>query len=299
MNQDDQNQTFTSIAELEILATIGELVAKHGSEAFTKIVNEAAYNRKSPFFIALAKNCQTFLKAYENLNYHPESNGECFILQVLSKLFSQETEVCIFDVGANIGEWTLMANQIFPTAKIHAFEIAHPTFKILKSKTQAFSNIVANDYGLSDKIEEVQLRYFPNASTLTTITEYPHNLDCVTIKGSVVNGDSYIQAHKIEHIHFVKIDVEGAEHLVLNGLLQAISNKQIDVIQFEYGQVNIITKALLIDFYQFFYGQGYKIGKIYPNYVEFTDYGFTQENFLGPNYLAIRQERHDWIDALS
>jgi hypothetical protein len=37
MNQDDQNQTFTSIAELEILATIGELVAKHGSEAFTKL----------------------------------------------------------------------------------------------------------------------------------------------------------------------------------------------------------------------------------------------------------------------
>jgi hypothetical protein len=30
------------------------------------------------------------------------------------------------------------------------------------------------------------------------------------------------------------------------------------------------------------------VGKIYPDYVDFRDYDLSDEDFLGPNYLACR-----------
>ena len=89
---------------------------------------------------------------------------------------------------------------------------------------------------------------------------------------------------------FLKLDVEGAEHLVLQGLDESLQNGRIRFVQFEYGRVNILTHFLLRDFYQLFRGYGYAVGKIYPDYVEFRDYDLRDEDFLGPNYLACRVE---------
>ena len=44
---------------------------------------------------------------------------------------------------------------------------------------------------------------------------------------------------------------------------------------------------------------GYAVGKIYPDYVEFRDYSLDDEDFVGPNYLAVRRERAGWIDRLA
>jgi hypothetical protein len=39
--------------------------------------------------------------------------------------------------------------------------------------------------------------------------------------------------------------------------------------------------------------RGMKLGKIYPNYVDFRDYSFIDDRLEGPNYLAVdsREER--------
>ena len=71
------------------------------------------------------------------------------------------------------------------------------------------------------------------------------------------------------------------------------------IVQFEYGQVNIITKHLLRDHYAFFEGLGFVVGKIYPKWVEFRDYELRHEDFLGLNYLAVRKERRDLLELLS
>ena len=55
----------------------------------------------------------------------------------------------------------------------------------------------------------------------------------------------------------------------------------------------------MYDFYEFFTQKNYVVGKIYPNYVDFKDYTLDDENFLGPNYLAVKKEYQDLISALS
>jgi hypothetical protein len=82
--------------------------------------------------------------------------------------------------------------------------------------------------------------------------------------------------------------VEGAEHLVLEGLETQLRSERVRFVQFEYGRVNILTHFLLRDFYQLFASYGYVVGKIYPDYVDFREYDLSDEDFMGPNYLACR-----------
>ena len=107
-----------------------------------------------------------------------------------------------------------------------------------------------------------------------------------------------MKATGVERIDLLKVDVEGAEHLVFDGFGAAMDAGQIDVIQFEYGKVNIITHFLLRDFYDFLETRGYQVGKLFPDHVDFRPYALEDEDFLGPNYIAVRKVRADIIDAL-
>jgi FkbM family methyltransferase len=112
-------------------------------------------------------------------------------------------------------------------------------------------------------------------------------------------GDEFIELHKIDFIDFVKLDVEGAEMDALLGLENAIRKKKIRLIQFEYGYINITTKVLLIDFYNFLSRHGYVLGKLYPKRVEFRKYSLKHEDFIGPNFIAVRDSDQELISMLS
>ena len=73
----------------------------------------------------------------------------------------------------------------------------------------------------------------------------------------------------------------------------------IDVIQFEYGYITIDTKFLLKDFHEYLEPFGMKIGKIYPNYIDFRGYKHSHEDFYGPNFLAVRSDLSDLIEKLA
>ena len=96
----------------------------------------------------------------------------------------------------------------------------------------------------------------------------------------------------------MKLDLEGAEYEALKGFEESLRNKNIRVVQFEYGYMSISTKKLLIDYYELFYSYGYIVGKIFPKKVEFRDYNLKHENFIGSNYIAIAREDRELITCL-
>ena len=112
-------------------------------------------------------------------------------------------------------------------------------------------------------------------------------------------GDIFCAEKGIDNIDFLKIDVEGYEHKVLKGFEGILKRGGIKVIQFEYGYVNIDTHFLLKDFYDYLQSFGMKLGKIYPSYVDFREYEYKDEDFYGPNYLAVHQSCKSIIDLLS
>jgi FkbM family methyltransferase len=226
----------------------------------------------------------------ENWDYDLEYNGERWLAQTLAKHNLLKT---VFDVGANRGDWTAMVIEANPRAVVHCFEICPPMFRKLAPRFQdqeKTGNIFLNPFGLSDSDSEIKIKYFPDGDSGGAMfdTVNPPNTQIVDAK--VLRGKEYSRNRNIASIDFLKMDVEGAEHLVLQGFDDMIHPSKIPVVQFEYGMGNIITKFLLRDFYAFFESRGYKVGKLFPDSVRFREYRLEDENFRGPNYVATSPE---------
>ncbi len=227
--------------------------------------------------------CVEYHQIRENFNYNIESNGERWLLQTLASKNMLETA---FDVGANHGDWAALVLAANPAAAVHCFEICPPTFQKVAARLAGKKNIFLNSFGLSETAGEVEIKYCPDGDGGTTMFDVTLPLNTSIIKAKVASGKDYCAGHGIKKIDCLKIDVEGAEHLVLQGFGDMLNPATIPVVQFEYGMVNIITKFLLKDFYALFESHGYKVGKLFPDFVRFREYRFEDEDFRGPNYVA-------------
>jgi FkbM family methyltransferase len=252
-------------------------------------------HRKSTPMRLIAEKCRSFLALYENVDWDFSTNGEIRVLECLSNHgFS-----CIFDVGANHGHWTLAASKIFKDAEIHAFEIVPDTARMLREKVSNLPNVFANEFGLHEDEQEVEVYWDVDRSTISTTLENTSLKTDSRLLCRVISGDSYMLDQGIQRINLLKIDVEGAEDKVLKGFSQTLIQGNIDIIQFEYSRRNILSHFLLYDFYMLLKQYNYTIGKIYPNYVDFREYSLWDENFYLSNFLAVRTELTQIIDRLS
>jgi FkbM family methyltransferase len=242
--------------------------------------------RRNPILKTAAQLCRQYLKWFGNASYKTARNGERWLLSTLHN----EAIRTVLDVGANVGNWSLMAAELFPEATIYALEAVPATAAELRSRVGTEQRIKPFNLGLAERSGTIVLNYHPGASTHATFTDYPHSWTGEWVECPVMRGDDFLTREGIEQVDFLKLDVEGAEHLALEGFEAALRQQWIRLVQFEYGRVNVLTHFLLRDFYQLFDRYGYAMGKIYPDYVDFRDYDLADEDFLGPNYLACRKD---------
>lgn len=235
---------------------------------------------------SLAKACRQYLKWYNNPGFKFHRNGEQWLLEQ----FRHEGIRTAFDVGANVGEWAKLAATILADATIYAFEIVPPTVDTLRQATHGHPRIRCFDIGLGAHNGVLTIRYDPAASDHATFTDYPWPGTKTTLEGRVITGDSFLDQHSIPSVDLLKIDVEGAEHLVLKGFERAFADRRIRLTYFEYGRYNVMTKFLLKDFYEFFDRHGYVVGKLFTDFVDFRAYNPDDEDFTGPHYVACRRE---------
>lgn len=233
----------------------------------------------------LLTTASTLRNALENKMEDSELNGEYWFLSQLDF----DSSKLVFDVGANIGNWTKKLKEISPEVEVHLFEPVPETFELLKENTKNLLNILPNGVALSDIKGNILFNYYPGNSCFSSAFENELGKDSKQIEVDTILGDDYCLNHKIDHIDFLKIDTEGFESKVLLGFQQMISNQKIDIIQFEYGNMAIDSKFLLADFYQFFETRGYQVGKIFPIWIEFKSYSKEMENFVLSNFVAVRK----------
>jgi len=236
--------------------------------------------------IAKATLERAYLRA-SNLNVmDARTNGEFALLDCLSGRLPFRS---VFDVGANVGDWTTAAAHAFPAATVHAFEPSPHTFVTLTERLAerglVAPRVVAVPLALAESKGRRSL-YEYASSDLASFTDW-HGRAMYTTVVEADAGAAFAEGLGIEQVDFLKIDVEGYEMDVLQGFAPWVRTGRLGFVQFEYGIFALERRIHLRDFYDYF-GSGYRIGRIMPANVAFGDYDWRLETPYFANYLAAR-----------
>jgi len=221
-------------------------------------------------------------------------SGEDFVISSVLKKYLQKEDLIIFDVGANAGDYLIKIKTEFSNAKIYAFEPNCNTFNILKTK----SNVNVNCYnlGLSSKSLNQKLYTYAGEKNSEHASIYKNVLldlhkakNIVELDFCNTTIDEFCKINKIDFIDFIKIDTEGHELEVMQGATRMISENRINIIQFEFNEMNIISRVFLKDFYEIL--KDYNIYRLNSNnLIPLFEYSSTNEIFKFQNFLAISKK---------
>jgi FkbM family methyltransferase len=252
-------------------------------------------NTHNSLFKILAGLGRSLNRLYENRNHDILSNGEVAVIKKLSSF----NPAVIIDGGANDGEYSIWLSKYNSNAKIYSFEPVEKTFNQLSVAVTGYKNVIPVKMGLFSNNCTKKINIYDSSAhaSIHDIKDGSYN-QTGEEEIVLVSGDSFARDHKIDEIDFVKLDLEGAEFDAILGFDGLLKRKKIRAIQFEYGYINIITKKLLIDFCNLLNEYGYVVGKIFPKNVEFRSYEFKHEDFIGPNFIAIRKDDKELMGCL-
>lgn len=232
--------------------------------------------------------------SFDSIGYdvdNPQINGEYSLLPIIAK-----SAQVIFDVGANKGFWSKCIASLNPTAQLFAFEPVPDTFEILK---QTLKDVNASLYNIaiSNENGEKTFFYYKDSSELAELSTFYRrnasiegrlNLHAVPIQVQTMTLESFCAIHSITRIDLLKVDTEGSELDVLQGASALLKNKQIIIIQFEYGGCYLDAKITLRQVYELLTKNGYSIFRIIPDgLVHITIWRDSLENYRYANYLAV------------
>ena len=214
--------------------------------------------------------------------YGPHDSGEIFLLKYIQKQ-TQERAI-IFDVGANIGEYALIANDIFKnTSAIHSFEPAAVTFSYLKERTKGVDNIKTMNKGVGDTSSKVTIYYDETGSVQSSLLQEGSLTQSETIELTTIKD--YCDQEDIDRITLLKLDVEGYEYNALQGCGNLLD--KINYIQFEFGNKQVISRHFLSDFINLL--PNFKVYRLVQNgFIEVNENPIN-EIFQTSNYVAIHK----------
>ncbi len=153
--------------------------------------------------------------------------------------------------------------------------------------------ISLNNIGIGKECGEAILHFDSAGSGLASLTK--RRLDhfgvdfSKTEKVEISTIDNYCSKNAINHIHLLKLDIEGHELDALAGAKTMLNNKSIDIVTFEFGGCNIDTRTFFQDFWYFFTGLNMTIFRITPSgYLHPIDsYEEIHEQFRTMNFIAM------------
>ncbi|HEY6253454.1 MAG TPA: FkbM family methyltransferase, partial [Candidatus Angelobacter sp.] len=167
-----------------------------------------------------------------------------------------EEDACVFDIGANIGMFTLFVTERCPKGRIYSFEPIPPIFDCLKNNAALFDHqqVKVFQCGLSNQEQPADFAYYSRYSMMSSLSSYSEpgeELETIrqTLRNQQEAGDSaavellthiegllagrfesrkescrlrrlsdIIREEGVERIDLLKVDVQRAELDVLLGI---------------------------------------------------------------------------------
>lgn len=143
-----------------------------------------------------------------------------------------EEVLTVFDVGANIGNFTKQLYNDFPSAKIYSFEPSKATYETFVSNFQGVERVIPVNIALSDEDKEGCL-FNSRFSCCSSLNPHPLADNGISEFVKINKIDSFCIENKIDRINVLKIDAEGHDFQVIKGCSENLKNHKIDILYFE------------------------------------------------------------------
>jgi len=140
-------------------------------------------------------------------------------------------DMVMLDIGSRTGKWLVPFTDAFPDANFHCFEALPEQFIRLKHRFRKLNNVNVYNTVIADKPSLVTFYRDLDRAGWSGLRKhsYIENFEEVSLESTTV--DSY----NIKP-YFIKIDVEGAELLALQGSVETL--KSTKVIYFECNEIH-------------------------------------------------------------
>jgi FkbM family methyltransferase len=195
----------------------------------------------------------------------------------------------LFDIGANIGNYSLLFADLFPSSTIFSFEPSKATFDLLKENTK--SNLRINCVQTAFGEEAKQADFYTDQTGSGSASLFNRDLSTFGIKFTksevvkVQRLDDWVIENDINP-DYIKIDVEGSELSVLKGGINTLLN--VKAVQFEFGGTAIDAKTYFRDYWNFFAQLNFSLYRYTPiGLLKIEKYSEKEELFQFMNYIAV------------
>lgn len=218
---------------------------------------------------------------YDN-GWRPSYTGEdWFLTNVLKKL---DPKVCL-DVGASIGNYsTILLRET--SADVYAFEPTPSAFRELKKleanepRLHAVEKAVSMTDGTTTFYLEGERSERNSLSKEGLFDPKPHQVSVTTL-------DTFTK--DLSRVDFIKVDTEGFEHEVFEGMQETLRRHKPTAVQFEFNILHLwrghtlLSLAKLLD--------GYELYRLLPRgLVHVQPTHFVDNIFIFSNVVALRKD---------
>jgi FkbM family methyltransferase len=163
---------------------------------------------------------------------HPEASEFCLV----DALLALTGQGAFFDVGANVGAMSVVASSTGRASRIFAFEPSHRYCSAWHTNMalNGVENATLIQAAVGDRCDRIDFRVdpaMPLHGRIDVGVIYPTKQ---TQRVQMITLDAICEIGAIDSISLLKVDVEGAEPLVIRGARELLRNRLIKSILFEF-----------------------------------------------------------------
>ncbi len=122
----------------------------------------------------------------------------------------------VLDIGANIGNFSILSNMLYPKSKIYSFEPIPQTFSILEQNVSNLKNINIFNMAIGEKTGKQKMSFDEDSSGLSRFSSKGTEVEVSSL-------DDFIELKRISNIDILKIDTETFESFVLKGAKKSLA----------------------------------------------------------------------------
>jgi FkbM family methyltransferase len=144
------------------------------------------------------------------------------VIERLARRMLSEGDV-VADIGAHVGLLTRpLAKIVGPSGRVCAFEPDPSLFALLQQNVSRYPQVSAFPIAISDSLGVADFHLHPRSGMSNSLVNAWQ--DASTISVACESFDHWAQKEGVTGFRMIKIDVEGAESLVLRGMEATISH---------------------------------------------------------------------------